>query len=141
MTFWGFVWVIGGPQGSGVDTAANIFARAACHAGYNIFGKREYHSNIKGLHSYFHVRMDEKPVRSHSEEVNLLTSFDAETVFRHAANVVPGGGIIFDQDLGQQKLAEIPAIDPRIRSDLGRYLQDRGLDSTVSGILSEGPTH
>jgi Pyruvate/2-oxoacid:ferredoxin oxidoreductase gamma subunit len=28
-----FVWMIGGPQGSRVDSAANIFARACCHSG------------------------------------------------------------------------------------------------------------
>jgi 2-oxoglutarate/2-oxoacid ferredoxin oxidoreductase subunit alpha len=100
------VWLIGGPQGSGVDTGANIFSRAACYAGYNLFGKREYHSNIKGLHSYFHVRIDKKRIWSHSEEVNLLTSFDAETIFRHSTSVAQGGGIIYDQDLVQQDLSK-----------------------------------
>ncbi len=137
MSFRGLVWITGGPQGSGVDTAANVFARAVCYAGYNVFGNREYHSNIKGLHSYFYVRMDERPVRSHSEKVNLLTSFDAETVFRHAESVTPGGGIIYDQDLEQQELAKIQTIDLRAHNDIGRYLQDRDLDTTVSGILSD----
>ncbi len=137
MSFRGLVWITGGPQGSGVDTAANVFARAVCYAGYNVFGNREYHSNIKGLHSYFHVRMDERPVRSHSEKVNLLTSFDAETVFRHAESVTPGGGIIYDQDLEQQELAKIQTIDLRAHNDIGRYLRDRDLDTTVSGILSD----
>ena len=45
-----FVWMAGGPQGSGVDSAANIFGRACCYGGLHIYGKREYHSNIKGLH-------------------------------------------------------------------------------------------
>ncbi len=48
-----YSWLIGGPQGSGVDTAANIFSRVGAKLGYHVFGKREYHSNIKGLHSYF----------------------------------------------------------------------------------------
>jgi len=41
-------WVIGGAQGSGVDSAANIFSRACAQAGMYIFGKREFYSNIKG---------------------------------------------------------------------------------------------
>ncbi|MGB9841780.1 MAG: 2-oxoacid:acceptor oxidoreductase family protein, partial [Candidatus Bathyarchaeales archaeon] len=41
----------GGAQGSGVDTAANIFGRACGYGGLYVFGRREYHSNIKGLHS------------------------------------------------------------------------------------------
>ncbi|MEM4728015.1 MAG: 2-oxoacid:acceptor oxidoreductase family protein, partial [Candidatus Bathyarchaeia archaeon] len=40
----------GGPQGSGVDTAATIFSRACGYGGLHLYGKREYHSNIKGLH-------------------------------------------------------------------------------------------
>ncbi|MFH0848088.1 MAG: 2-oxoacid:acceptor oxidoreductase subunit alpha [archaeon] len=137
MTSRGLVWLIGGPQGSGVDTGANIFSRAACYAGYNLFGKREYHSNIKGLHSYFHVRIDKKRIWSHSEEVNLLTSFDAETVFRHSTSVVQGGGIIYDQDLVQQDLSEILTIDSRFRADLIHRLSERGLTANVAGALSE----
>jgi len=54
-----YSWLIGGPQGSGVDTAANIFSRVGAKLGYHVFGKREYHSNIKGLHSYFVVRLSD----------------------------------------------------------------------------------
>src|SRR3972149_159075 len=49
-------WMIGGPQGSGVDSSANVFARACAHAGLNVFGKREYYSNIMGERSYFALR-------------------------------------------------------------------------------------
>lgn len=54
------VWMVGGAQGSGVDSGANIFARACCYAGLYVFGNREYHSNIKGLHSYFQIRVAER---------------------------------------------------------------------------------
>jgi len=46
-------WMIGGAQGSGVDTSANIFGNAVAANGYYIYGNREYYSNIKGRHSYF----------------------------------------------------------------------------------------
>ena len=46
-------WVIGGPQGSGVDSASHIFLKSIAMAGLNVFGKREYHSNIKGEHTLF----------------------------------------------------------------------------------------
>ena len=58
-------WMIGGPQGSGVDSGANIFSRACAYGGLHVFGKREYHSNIKGEHSNYVVRVDSKPIRSH----------------------------------------------------------------------------
>jgi len=52
-------WVIGGPQGSGVESGANIFARTCAMTGLQIFGKREFYSNIKGEHSYFAVRVSD----------------------------------------------------------------------------------
>ncbi len=92
-------WMIGGPQGSGVETAANIFSRACASMGYQIFGKREYYSNIKGEHSYFAVRISDKTIRSNISGVTLMVAFDAETIFRHADEVITDGAIIYDSDL------------------------------------------
>jgi 2-oxoglutarate ferredoxin oxidoreductase subunit alpha len=77
-------WMIGGAQGTGVDSSANVFARAASIYGLYAFGKREYYSNIKGEHSYFSVVISDEPVHSHMDEVHLLATFDSETVVRHS---------------------------------------------------------
>ena len=37
-----FTWLIGGPQGSGVESGANIFSKVCAQMGYQIFGKREF---------------------------------------------------------------------------------------------------
>src|ERR671915_1898655 len=104
-------WVIGGAQGSGVDSAANIFSRACAQGGLHIFGKREFYSNIKGEHSYFTVRVSEKPIRSHVDNIDILASFDAETVFRHADKVTDGGAIIYNSELVNTTIQEVPTID------------------------------
>ncbi len=78
-----FTWLIGGPQGSGVESGANIFSKVCAEMGYQIFGKREFYSNIKGEHSYFTVRVADKKINSNVNDVNLMASFDAETIFRH----------------------------------------------------------
>src|SRR5205823_1822332 len=80
-------WMIGGPQGSGVDSSANVFARACAAGGLHIFGKREFYSNIMGEHSYFALRAHSGLVRSHIDDVNVLATFEAETLFRHAREV------------------------------------------------------
>ena len=36
-----FSWLIGGPQGSGVESGANVFSKVCAEVGYQIFGKRE----------------------------------------------------------------------------------------------------
>ena len=81
-------WMAGGPQGSGVDTAATIFGRACGYGGLYVYGRREYHSNIKTMHSYFHQRVSKKPTLANIADVNLLAAFDAETVVRHVGEVV-----------------------------------------------------
>ena len=128
-------WLIGGPQGSGVDSAANIFAKTCAKEGFHIFGKREFYSNIKGEHSYFTIRISEKPVNSHLEEINMLVSFDAETVFRHADKVSPGGMIIYDLSLAETVLEEVATIDFEANKRISKLLQDSGRSINLNGML------
>jgi len=128
-------WVIGGPQGSGVDTAANIFAKACVLGGLHIFGKREYYSNIKGEHSYFTVRISERQIRSHVDDIDVLVAFDAETIFRHALTVVNGGAIVYDTSLAETNIDETPFLDDRIKNDLKSKLNKKNLGTTVKDVL------
>lgn len=128
-------WLIGGPQGSGVDSAANIFAKTCAKEGFHIFGKREFYSNIKGEHSYFTIRISEKPVSSQLEEINMLVSFDVETVFRHADKVSPGGVIIYDSSLAETVLDEVPSIDFQANKRIGKLLEYSGQPLNLSGML------
>ncbi len=128
-------WLIGGAQGSGVDSAANIFSRACAEGGLQVFGKREYYSNIKGEHSYFTVRISEREIRSHVDEINMLVSFDAETLLRHAGSVVKGGGIVYDSELADVKIGEVPTLDDAFRDRLVGLLEKVGKPLTVQGVL------
>lgn len=134
-------WLIGGAQGSGVDSAANIFSRACAQGGLHVFGKREYYSNIKGEHSYFTVRVSESQVRSHVDEVSVLVSFDAETLLRHAGTVVKGGGIVYDSELVNTKIVEVPTLDDAFRDRLINLLEKEGKSLTVQGILDYASDH
>ncbi|MFZ0220809.1 MAG: 2-oxoacid:ferredoxin oxidoreductase subunit alpha [Candidatus Nitrosopolaris sp.] len=128
-------WMIGGAQGSGVDSAANIFSRACFQGGFHIFGNREYYSNIKGEHSYFGVRVSEVPIRSHMDDISILVSFDAETVFRHADKVTKGGAIIYDSDLSNTALQEVPTIDDDAAKRIAEMLENDGSPITVNRML------
>ena len=127
--------MIGGPQGSGVDSAANIFAKTCAKEGFHIFGKREFYSNIKGEHSYFTIRISDKPVNSHLEEINVLVSFDAETVFRHTDKVSAGGMIIYDLSLAETVLEEVGTIDFEANKRISKLLQDSGQSINLNGML------
>lgn len=127
--------MIGGPQGSGVDSSANVFARACTLGGLFAFGKREYYSNIMGQHSYFQVRVDPNQIRSHTDAVDILTTFDTETVVRHAHEVGKGGAIIYDKELKDTNISEIPTIEEEVSRDLRRDLKKNGMDYSVFGLL------
>ncbi|MEM4612026.1 MAG: 2-oxoacid:ferredoxin oxidoreductase subunit alpha [Candidatus Nitrosocaldus sp.] len=128
-------WVTGGPQGSGVDTAANIFAKACALGGLYLFGKREYHSNIKGEHSYFSIYVSEKPVRAHVDYIDMLVVFDAETLFRHAQNVVSDGVVVYDTSIEDTNIDDVSTLDRRRRDELTSLLSSNSLEGTARGML------
>jgi 2-oxoglutarate/2-oxoacid ferredoxin oxidoreductase subunit alpha len=130
-----FSWMIGGAQGSGVDTPASIFAKAVATAGFYVYGTREYYSNIKGEHSYFQVRFGRRFLRSHVDTVDMLATFDDETVARHAFEVREGGAIVFDQRVADNKIEDIPTIEPNVARFLKADLDKNGLPHTINGVL------
>jgi 2-oxoglutarate/2-oxoacid ferredoxin oxidoreductase subunit alpha len=128
-------WVIGGAQGSGVDSAANIFSKACSNGGLHIFGKREYYSNIKGEHSYFTVRVSDNQIRSHVDDIDILVSFDAETIFRHGDKVTKGGAIIYDSDSAKTTIQEVPTLDDYACVRITRMLEEAHKPVTVQGMV------
>ena len=128
-------WMIGGAQGSGVDSSANVFSRTVAHGGLNLYGKREYYSNIKGEHSYFTVRAVPGVVRAHVDDVNVLATFDAETAFRHTGEVTDDGALIYDPGLGRTKISDIPTIGAGEKAQLKTYLIARGLGETLEDMV------
>lgn len=128
-------WLIGGPQGSGVESGANIFSKVCAGIGYQVFGKREFYSNIKGEHSYFAVRISDKKIHSNVNDVHLMVAFDAEMVFRHVAEVVKGGAIIYDSDLEDTKIDEVHTLDIYFKSRLEKYLESKNKEFSIKGIL------
>src|SRR5437879_4533673 len=129
-------WMIGGPQGSGVASSANVFARAGAAGGLHIFGKREFYSNIMGEHSYFALRAHSGLVRSHIDDVNVLATFEAETLFRHAREVTDDGAIIYDPSLGKTRLSDVHTIEQRLAADLKTYMISRGVGETLDDMLA-----
>jgi 2-oxoglutarate ferredoxin oxidoreductase subunit alpha len=130
-----FTWLIGGPQGSGVESGANIFSKVCAEMGYQIFGKREFYSNIKGEHSYFIVRISDQKIHSNVNDVTLMASFDAETIFRHFDEVISGGGIIYDSDLEATKTDDVRTLDTPFKERLHKDLETKNKPFTIAGVL------
>lgn len=130
-------WMAGGPQGAGVDSAANIFGRACGYGGLYVFGRREYHSNIKGLHSYFHLRVSQNDVLANVNDVDLLAAFDAESVLRHLGEVVSNGGVVVDKDQLTTKVMGIPTLPPEFKEEVQKYMTQKGLGESLADFLAD----
>ncbi len=100
-------WMIGGPQGGGINSAAESFAKALARGGYRIIMNIEFHSNIQGEHSYYKVRIGDKQKNNLREKVDVLVSLDEETLlgnthnewpthFGHLSEMTAGGVVIYD---------------------------------------------
>jgi 2-oxoglutarate ferredoxin oxidoreductase subunit alpha len=130
-------WMAGGPQGSGVDTASNIFGRACGYGGLYVFGRREYHSNIKTMHSYFHQRVSKQPTLANISDVDLLAAFDAETIVRHVGEVVSEGGIIVDsRDINVNVLKGIPTFSEEYKDQIRAFMKENSIGETISDFLN-----
>jgi 2-oxoglutarate ferredoxin oxidoreductase subunit alpha len=128
-------WMAGGPQGAGVDSAANIFGRACGYGGLYVYGKREYHSNIKGLHSYFHMRVSDSDVQANVNDVHLLAAFDAETVVRHLHEVTNDGGVIVDRDQISTNIFSIPTLPYEYKDQLRKEISQKAIGETLTDSL------
>ena len=103
--------MIGGPQGSGINASAEVFAKACSRAGLRVYANIEYHSNIMGKHSYYRVRVDDEDIRSYRDTADILVALDDETLtgdghhrrwpthFGHLHEINEGGGVIFDSEI------------------------------------------
>ena len=118
--------MIGGPQGSGINASAEVFAKACSRAGLRVYATFDYHSNIMGKHSFYRVRVADEDLRSSKDSVDILVALDEETLigdghhrrwathFGHLHEVSPGGGVVYDSESG---------FDPShsTRTDIGFY--------------------
>ena len=125
--------MIGGAQGTGVDTSANLFGMAVAKAGYYLFGNREYYSNIKGRHSYFQTIVSDVPVHSATSYTNILATFDAETVFQHFDEV--RNVIIYDPDLATTNMVFVRSMEPEMAEQKQAVLRGAGLGFTVGDAV------
>ncbi|WP_243666569.1 2-oxoacid:acceptor oxidoreductase family protein [Vulcanisaeta sp. JCM 16159] len=127
--------VIGGPQGGGIDTGANVFMRSVARAGYYVIGDREYFSNIKGRHSYFMVRVSDEPRGGFLSTIDVLVALDAESIFTHFQDVKRGGYVIVDTSTFNTRLDQMQYMEDEFKERLKEYFSKSGIEPTVKGVI------
>ncbi len=99
--------LFGGPASSGIKFAASVLAKILNEYGYYVFNYRDYPSLIEGGHNFNIVSFDEKPIYSHSNEVDILVAMDKRTLDIHSKNLKKDGIIVDRNLLGIEKDANL----------------------------------
>jgi 2-oxoglutarate ferredoxin oxidoreductase subunit alpha len=89
--------VIGGDAGQGVESSGAGFSLSLARAGLHVFAMQDYHSQIRGGHNFYQIRISEQPRLSHSNPVHLLLALTPETAELHRDNLAEGAAVIFPE--------------------------------------------
>ncbi|AFL66379.1 2-oxoglutarate synthase [Desulfurococcus amylolyticus DSM 16532] len=129
-------FLLGGPQGGGLETAMNILSKTFVLAGYGFIAEREYFSNIVGRHSYIHARVSARSIpRSLRYPVRLLVASDAETLFTHYMDLSEEAVIIYNTEDSTRSLSDIPSMEDQTRSRIITLLNGENVEPRVDSLV------
>lgn len=126
--------IVGGPQGGGIETAGLLAIRACANQGLEVFADREYHSNIKGKHSYSHIRISNNEIRSIKYPIDSLGVLDAESLATHFKEVKEGGLVVHDSALASRSLLKIPSMEKEKAHRLRKELEESKIGESVAQL-------
>jgi len=93
-----FSILIGGKAGFGIDTSGSIIARIIGRLGYYIYIYREYPSLIRGGHTYSLIRVSNKKITSHRNNIDYMLALDQNTANFHKDKLNSSAVVIYDSN-------------------------------------------
>ena len=85
--------------------------------------------------SYFTVRVSNEQIRSHVDEIDILVTFDAETVVRHSPYLVNNGVLIYNPEIKGKKIEDIHTLDLSSKKKIKKILEENNKTFDFVGIL------
>ncbi|MFO7665687.1 MAG: 2-oxoacid:acceptor oxidoreductase subunit alpha [Desulfobacterales bacterium] len=82
---------IGGEAGQGIQTVGDILARVCLKCGLYLMAINDFESRIRGGHSFFQIRISDKPVNAPNHGINLLLALDKKSFDLHEKELVQDG--------------------------------------------------
>ncbi|MXZ74386.1 MAG: 2-oxoacid:acceptor oxidoreductase subunit alpha [Gemmatimonadetes bacterium] len=89
---------IAGENGEGVLTVGDVLAEALARSGLHIYTFKNLPAEIKGGASMTQVRVQDTPVRSPGDALDILMVWNQENYDIHVGEVKPTGVVIYDPD-------------------------------------------
>ena len=129
-------FIIGGPQGAGLETSMVILGYSFARMGYGFIADREYFSNIKGRHSYIHVGVSSEGIPEYLDyPVSIVAGMDSETIFTHFNDLGRDGYLVYDEVLNDRGLDSIPSMEDQLRERLRKFFRDEGLEPVIGDLV------
>ncbi len=128
--------IIGGPQGAGLETSAQILTYSLAYLKYGVISDREYFSNIKGRHSYVHflISSQELPT-SLTYPVQLVAALDHETIFTHFDALQEKGVLVYDVWAEEKTLDTTPSMEEDLKNRLREKFNKFGIDGSIKSLV------
>ncbi len=89
---------IGGEAGQGIQTVGQLLSRTCRLAGLYVLGINDFESRIRGGHSFFLLRISDRPVQAPDHRVHVLVAMDTRTYELHSGEVVPDGAALVNDE-------------------------------------------
>ncbi|MCE5300912.1 MAG: 2-oxoacid:acceptor oxidoreductase subunit alpha [Spirochaetia bacterium] len=103
------VIVLAGEAGQGIQSIEGLLAGLIKKEGFHVFASKEYMSRVRGGVNTTEIRMSEKPVRGHTDRIDLLIPLNNESI-RHLANRIDSTTVIIGDNtqVKHERLVNIP---------------------------------
>jgi len=104
--------LIGGEAGQGMDTIGNLLEKTLKRCGFYVFTYKDYMSRIRGGHNFNQVRFSDKPLYTHSPDLDIIFALNEETINLHNSRLKQDGIIICDNDMAKGKeVMHLPLVE------------------------------
>lgn len=92
--------LVGGPAGSGIESAGHILGQALNRDGASVVVANEIMSLIRGGHNYNRVRFSyAEEVKCHDETIDVVVALDRLSVEEHLGELGENGVVVYDSDV------------------------------------------
>ncbi len=126
---------IGGAAGQGIQTVGNLLAQVARNSGLYIMAVNDFESRIRGGHSFFQIRISDKPILAPHHQVHLLVSLDDVTYEFYHQQLVEGGMAINDSnEESTESIANVPVTELASQAG-GKVMANTVAAGTILGLL------
>lgn len=130
-------FLIGGPQGRGVETASFMFIYSVGSAGYYVFSRREFWSNIAGgRHSYVVGTVSDRwPAPAPGNSVDIALTFDGHAVLEHVFHLKGGSVLVYNTEELHKTPDQYTMMSRALAERLKEFAKKQGIEPTVGGFV------